>query len=68
VTEDSAPAFVSSLKKMKTEEDYKALADTFAMRRTNPDFWRFSDDLHSYYEKQKPIASGILDYNRFENR
>ncbi|MEZ5435188.1 MAG: fatty acid cis/trans isomerase [Pseudomonadales bacterium] len=67
-TADNAMTFASMLKNMKTEADYTALADAFAVRRTNPDFWRFSDALHDYYAKQQPIASGILDYNRLENR
>lgn len=67
-TADNAMTFAAMLKNMKTETDYQALADAFAVRRTNPNFWRFSDALHDYYAKQQPIASGILDYNRFENR
>lgn len=67
-TTASLPDFVVHMENLKTEQDYTALADTFAVRRTNPDFWAFSDDLHRYYKKAEPVTAGMLDYNRFENR
>jgi hypothetical protein len=38
------------------------------VRRTNPDFWAFSDALIDRYQKDQSLEAGILDYNRFENR
>jgi hypothetical protein len=60
--------FITHMESLKNEADYTALTDVFAVRRTNPDFWAFSDALHHYYKKQEPVAAGMLDYNRFENR
>jgi hypothetical protein len=60
--------FTDQLTNLKTDNDYTALANTFAVRRTNPDFWAFSDTLQKYYIQNQPIAGGVLDYNRFENR
>jgi hypothetical protein len=68
VTTQTLPDFMTRMKSMKTEADYNALADLYAVRRTNPRFWDYSDALHAYYKKAEPVAAGMLDYNRFENR
>ena len=60
--------FVESLTAIKTEQDYRKLKDQFAIRRTNPDFWAFADELHLWYKTNQPKSSGLLDFNRLENR
>ncbi len=60
--------FVESLTAIKTEQDYRKLKDKFAIRRTNPDFWTFADELHAWYKTNQPKSSGLLDFNRLENR
>jgi len=67
-TTRSLPDFILRMERLKTEADFTALADNFAVRRTNPGFWAFSDSLHEYYRKEEPVRSGMLDYNRLENR
>lgn len=67
-TTASLGEFVDQMVSMKNESDYALLANNFAIRRTNPDFWAFSDALQHYYVKQEPVTGAILDYNRFENR
>ena len=32
--------FISGIKALESEEDYKSLAGQFAVRRTSPDFWQ----------------------------
>jgi len=53
---------------MKTEKDYKQLLNRFGVRRTSPDFWTTSDQIAELFRQQEPLASGVLDYNRLENR
>jgi hypothetical protein len=65
---DTVNSFVDRVAGIKQESDYTALADAFAVRRTNPQFWVFSDALQRDYLQQQPVTGGILDYNRFENR
>ncbi|CAG22542.1 hypothetical protein PBPRB0669 [Photobacterium profundum SS9] len=48
--------------------DYERLLDKYGIRRTNPSFWSFSDVLIKQYKINYPIESGILDYNRLQNR
>lgn len=66
--QDEVPELVQRLRTLGTENDYRALLDKFGVRRTDPRFWRFSDDLHQAYRKLAPIEAGWLDYNRLENR
>ena len=47
---------------------YKEFADEFAIRRTDTSFWKYSDTLHSWFKKDRPLAYGVLDYARLENR
>jgi hypothetical protein len=56
------------LRQMESEEDYEALLDKVGMRRTNPNFWAFSDTLLQWSERHNPIEGGLLDYNRLEDR
>jgi hypothetical protein len=66
--EAQIPQLVSMLQAIETEEDYVALLDKFAVRRSSSDFWPFSDRVHQWYQQNQPIEFGLLDYNRFENR
>jgi len=60
--------FASSIASMRTEADYTKLLDNYGVRRTNPTFWQQSDAFHAAFEKNAPIAYGIFDYGRLENR
>ena len=53
---------------IKTEEDYRLFLDKYGVRRTSTDFWSFSDKLNAINQAMFPIDSGLLDYNRIENR
>ena len=63
-----AQRFVESVASLESKDDYKALADRFAVRRTDPLFWQHSDQVHAWFRKHDPMYAGLLDYNRLENR
>jgi hypothetical protein len=62
------PALRAALAGLANEADYRKLADRFAVRRTNSQFWAASDALHDAYAKWAPLESGLFDYNRLQNR
>ncbi|MDM0028614.1 fatty acid cis/trans isomerase [Variovorax saccharolyticus] len=62
------PAMTEALRGLKSEADYAAFSERYAVRRTNPDFWSVSDGLVERYRRDQPLQAGILDLNRFENR
>lgn len=60
-------AFVRAVAALRTPADLSALANQYAIRRTDPRFWPTSDLLHANYLQQQAIEYGILDYSRLEN-
>jgi hypothetical protein len=60
--------FVEQITSIKDEDDYGKLLDRFAIRRSDNNFWKNSDELHSWFQENQPLQSGLLDYNRLENR
>ena len=68
VSESDVTAFVNAVSDLQTEDDYARLLDAYGIRRTNPEFWSNSDTFHLAYRRQYPLESGVLDYNRLENR
>jgi len=62
------PELTAAVRGLSSESDYRALADRFAIRRTNPAFWAYSDALQEAHASPAPGTIGLLDYNRFENR
>ena len=68
LTEKNIEDFVSSISMLRTEDDYSQLLDRYAIRRTNPEFWKQSDAFHAGYRALAPIEYGLLDYNRLDNR
>ncbi|MDG3085596.1 fatty acid cis/trans isomerase [Vibrio hannami] len=68
LNEAEIPEFITMLRNTVNAQDYEKLLDRFAIRRTSPDFWQFSDSVYDWYKQDQPIEAGLLDYNRFENR
>ena len=59
-------AMAAAIRQLRSEADYASFAKRWAVRRTSPDFWAFSDALTARYRKDQAIDAGVLDYNRFE--
>ncbi|MBL8201621.1 MAG: fatty acid cis/trans isomerase [Chromatiales bacterium] len=62
------PAFTSAVAGLRSEAEYRALVARFGVDRTNPGFWQHSDTLARTYAGLEPVASGIFDFGRLENR
>ncbi|QXP83804.1 fatty acid cis/trans isomerase [Methylococcus sp. Mc7] len=61
-------AFVDLVSRLRSEQDYAALAARFAVRRTDPRFWGHSDAVHEAFRKADPVEASLFDFNRLENR
>ncbi|BBN80134.1 9-hexadecenoic acid cis-trans isomerase [Pseudoalteromonas sp. A25] len=66
--EANTQAFVSQLQKVTSERQYRALTQAYAIRRTHPQFWQYSDLLHDVAKQYRGVEYGLFDYNRLENR
>ncbi len=62
------PEFTAALRTLSSEDDYRALADRYAIRRTHKQFWAYSDALQDANLQLAPVEAGLFDYNRMENR
>lgn len=62
------PHFINDIELIRSEDDYSRFKDKYGVRRTDPNFWTFSDELHQWFKLNQPQEYGLLDYNRFENR
>ncbi|MBQ0719884.1 MAG: fatty acid cis/trans isomerase [Gammaproteobacteria bacterium] len=60
--------FVDAISGIETESDYGQLLDAYGVRRTDADFWVKSDAFHRAYRQRYPLSSGVLDFNRLDNR
>ena len=65
---EQLPAFIQAIAKLDAADDYQRLVERFAIRRTDPDFWRYSDLLQAEEARLDLRDRGLLDYNRLENR
>lgn len=68
VSEQQLAKFTNDLANINSEQDYSVFKDNFAIRRTSKDFWLYADELHAWYNKNQPDSSGLLDFNRLEDR
>jgi hypothetical protein len=62
------PQFTAAVRGLSSQAEYRALADRFAVRRTHPKFWTYSDALQDSYVRVAPAEAALFDYNRIENR
>jgi hypothetical protein len=68
VREDDLEALVDAVATLTDEDAYARLMDRFGVRRTSPEFWSHSDRVMAAHHAADPVAHGLLDYNRLENR
>ncbi|QSA97843.1 fatty acid cis/trans isomerase [Methylococcus sp. EFPC2] len=61
-------AFVKLAGNIRSDQDYAALAERFAIRRTDPRFWAHSDAVYEAFRQAEPVEAALFDYNRLENR
>ena len=62
------PALAAAIRGLGSEDDYRKLADRFAIRRTDPTFWAASDAMNDAYAQSRSLDAGLFDLNRLENR
>jgi hypothetical protein len=64
--EESIDQFLGDIKTISTLQDYQKFISKYAIRRTQPDFWEYSDWFIESYKKTQPKRAGILDLNRYQ--
>jgi len=68
VAQSEVEAFAKLCAAIRNHDDYEKFVDRYGVRRTDPKFWALADWFQDEYARNKPIASGLLDLNRYHNR
>lgn len=61
-------AFTEQCAEIRNHKDYERFVDRYGVRRTSPGFWAAADWFQERYARNQPVASGLFDLNRYENR
>ena len=67
LTEDRFSDFNKKLASVKSEEDWQAILEQYAIRRTNSHYWEYSDYFNNKWLNLQPLKAGIFDLNRYIN-
>ena len=65
---DEVEAFAEVYRAITDHKDYERFVGLYGIRRTNDRFWQEADWFHDQYAREKPLASGLFDFNRYQNR
>lgn len=65
IDESQLDEMIQTILKISSKEDFANFAKTFAVSRTNPQFWSVYDELISLFKEQDPIEFGYLDLTRY---
>jgi len=60
--------FAQRYASLQSRADYEAFVSVYGVRRTNTQFWEISDWFQDAYLRQEPLAAGLYDLSRYENR
>ena len=66
IDESQINAFTLELSQAESQAEMDEAIKHFAVSRTSPKFWSFSDTLHKDAQKTFGLYYGIFDYNRLE--
>ncbi|MEY2700171.1 MAG: hypothetical protein RIQ52_926 [Pseudomonadota bacterium] len=61
-------ALVGELLQVRTDQDFRKIADHYGVRRTDPGFWEVADWLTARHRQDDGWRAGIFDLNRYEDR
>lgn len=68
VSIDEIEDFVRSYDAIQDREQYEIFVARYGIRRTSESFWEQADWFNRKYAQSQPVASGIFDLNRYQNR
>ncbi|MBM7062013.1 fatty acid cis/trans isomerase [Pseudomonas sp. UL073] len=64
---DEVPVFVDALARVQDQPALDKVVERWGIRRSNPQFWRYFNDLSAYLQETDPVEAGVLDMNRYGN-
>ena len=58
---------MDSIDQNPSESGFEKIATRWGVRRSNPQFWFYFNDLNAFQRETDPIEAGAMDMSRFEN-
>lgn len=68
VEQSELPQLARAITSIRSSEDWESVMDNYGVRRNDPGFWKFSDELHKAQAQVSPITAALFDYNRLKNQ
>lgn len=65
---DDIEDFAQRYLQVSNRVDYERFVGLYGVRRTNQHFWEDADWFQDQYRLELPIAAGLFDLNRYQNR
>ncbi len=65
LTRDKIHTFMEDMANITTPLEYTQFIAKYGVRRTNSNFWKYSDWINQQYLKDQKYRAGILDLNRY---
>ncbi len=65
VPSEKLSKFIFDMAKIVSEKDYNEFISKYGIRRTQSNFWKYSDWFFNKYKSIEPKRAGILDLNRY---
>ena len=66
LTEDKITQLLVDIKHIDSLQDYELFISEYAVRRTQSNFWEYSDWFQEHYQEIDPKRAGIFDLNRYK--
>ncbi len=60
--------FAQNYASLQSRDDYEKFVGRYGVRRTNSKFWEQADWFQDQYLREQPVAAGLFDLNRYQNR
>jgi len=58
---------MAAINPTENAEGFEKIAARWGVRRSNPQFWFYFNDLTAFQRETDPLEAGALDMSRFEN-
>ena len=67
VDQSQLEQFIAAVRDARSQVDIETIYQTYGIRRSNSDIWRYSDWFNQQHPKYRGLEAGLLDMNRYEN-
>ena len=59
--------FIDMIKNSRSVDETELFFSRFAIRRTNPEIWQYTDWFNEQHKKERGERAGLFDMNRYQN-